>query len=67
MSQANNNGFLYFISGVLLIAVLFMGYALFTKDDNQTVVETVVEKVQPSDSGFNLEITDDGFKASTQN
>lgn len=65
MAQNNNNGFLYFAVGALLIAVLGLGY-LYVSDESLGNDVTIVEPASGENNGpdFNLEITDDGFKAS---
>ena len=68
MAQNNNNG-LYFIVGALFVAVLVMGYFLVTPQTDDGSIMEIVAQTEPASgeqsSEFNLDITEDGFRAST--
>ena len=70
MAQNNNNNGLYFIVGALFAAVLVMGFFLITPDATDTNITEIVAQTEPasgneSSSEFNLDITEDGFRATT--
>ena len=68
----NNNGFLYFIVGALLVAVAVLGFMyLENPEDSNNPVTTIVETTEEAaddvaDEGdeFSLEIDEDGFSGS---
>lgn len=72
MSNNNNNG-LYFIVGGLLVAVLVIGglYITQAEQDNTIIKEStaLVDRTTEDspDSSFNLEVDENGFKASSEN
>lgn len=74
MSNENNNNGLYFMVGGLLVAVMVIGALYLTQTDRgdklvretNTVVEKAVDKPN-SGSSFELNVDEDGFKASSEN
>ena len=69
MSQKTNSG-LYFIVGALFVAVLVLGVALLNPEimggGEETIAAITTEPAAGSDSSsFELNITDEGFEAST--
>ncbi len=54
----NNNGFMYFIIGVLLVAVLVIGYMLFMRNNGQLDLDG------DDETTFELTIEDDGISGS---
>mgnify|MGYP003624416484 CR=1 FL=1 len=63
MAKEQNNGFLYFIVGALVVAVISVGY-IMVQNDNSSGVATV--ETSSGGSNFKIEIDDNGFKASTE-
>lgn len=70
MSQQNdNNGFLYFMVGVLLVAVIGIGYIFMggNAQDNTTdlaIIETSAGEESSTQETFSFEMDDNGFEAS---
>ncbi len=68
MSEKNDNGFLYFAVGGLLVAVVVVGFMFYQNGSNANsgdvfVLETSAGK-DKSGSTFKLEVDEKGFNAS---